>query len=90
MKKEQMRRIIIGVICTVILIVGQYPLTASAAAGENMTWSKVSRESESGDLVDITYNQEKVYVAVGDEGTILRSNNGSDWKRIKLQTTAKK
>ncbi len=87
--QKQMKRIIIGLLCIVLLNIGDKPLTSNAAtSGKDIIWEKISKESESGNLTDITYNKKKIYIAVGDEGTILRSSNGLDWKRVSMQTTS--
>lgn len=87
--KKQMKRIIIGLLCMVLLSVGEKPLISNAAtSGKDITWKKTSQGLESGNLTDIIYNKEKIYIAVGDEGTVLRSRNGLDWKRVAVLTTA--
>lgn len=87
--KKQLKSILIVLLFISILSSGYKPLTLSAAtSGKDLTWDKMSQETESANLMDITYNYEKQYIAVGDEGTILRSSNGVEWKRVSIQTAS--
>lgn len=58
----------------------------AVTSGKNVTWGKTTKESQSNDLYDITYNRDKVYVAVGDDGVILRSTDAKSWESISPKT----
>jgi photosystem II stability/assembly factor-like uncharacterized protein len=64
------------------------PVSAHAqSASEELTWSKLV-SMEANDLNDIVVNSAHTYVAVGDGGTILRSNDGRQWESADVSTTA--
>lgn len=64
------------------------PASVSAAtSGKNITWAKTTGESQSNDFYDVTYNKDKIYVVVGQEGAVVRSVDAKEWKTIPLQTT---
>ncbi len=64
------------------------PMKAWAAtSGKNITWKKTNTESQSNNYYDVTFNQDKIYVAVGDEGSVVRSADAKVWKTISLKTT---
>ncbi|TXK77841.1 stalk domain-containing protein [Paenibacillus sp. N3.4] len=63
------------------------PVSANAqsASGE-LVWSKLA-SMEANDLNDVVVNDAHTYVAVGDGGTILRSNDGRQWQSVDASTT---
>lgn len=64
------------------------PIKAVAAtSGKNITWGKTTTESQSNNYYDVTFNKDKIYVAVGDDGAIARSSDTKVWKTIPLKTT---
>lgn len=53
--------------------------TEAAAASNDVTWHKTN-PFEANDLHDVAVNNHDIYVAVGDEGTILSSSDAKEWK----------
>lgn len=81
------KKIIIGLISIVLLGCSLHPVAVTAAtSGKDLTWTKVTKESESSNLYDIAYNKDNVYITVGDDGAVIRSTNGRNWSNIRLQT----
>ncbi len=79
-------KVMIGLV-GIALFSSAIPRSISAATlGKELKWVKVTKESESSDLKDVTYSKDKIYIAVGDDGAVIRSANGKEWNRINLQT----
>ena len=55
------------------------PKGEAVAAADTMAWYKATAQTQSNDLNDVTVNKSQVYVAVGDEGTVLASKDARDW-----------
>jgi hypothetical protein len=84
MKVKRLKVFVIILTLAVGILSPLKPMTA--ASQKEVTWSKVTKEMQSNDLYDVTYNKSKVYVAVGDDGQVIRSEDTKSWKNISLKT----
>lgn len=81
------KKFLICILVFVILISSISPIKVKAvAAGKDMTWKKITKETQSNNLYDITYNKTKTYVTVGDDGMILISKDGNTWGVVSIHT----
>jgi hypothetical protein len=60
----------------------------AAAALDKLPWYNVMGQAQSNDLQDVAVNKSEVYVAVGDEGTLLYSGDAREWKQNHLAGSA--
>ncbi|BCJ93472.1 hypothetical protein acsn021_10410 [Anaerocolumna cellulosilytica] len=85
MKLKRWKLLVMTLTLAVGIISSLKPM--EAASKKDVTWSKVTKEIQSNDLYDVTYNKSKVYVAVGDDGQVIRSVDTKSWKNIPLKTS---
>lgn len=79
---------LVAIIIAVVIICGIYPANIMAdSTTESITWVKTTKESESNNFYDITYNNDKIYIAVGDDGAIVRSEDTKIWNSVSAKTT---
>jgi hypothetical protein len=72
----------------IAIVVTVNPTKALAVTSDkSITWTKTTKESESNNYYDVTYNKDKVYVVVGDDGAIVRSEDAKVWTSIAPRTT---
>jgi hypothetical protein len=73
-----------------LLPLSSLPITdaEAAAALDTLSWYDAMGQAQSNDLQDVAVNKSKIYVAVGDEGTLLYSGDAREWKENHLAGTA--
>ncbi|MDF2872760.1 MAG: hypothetical protein K0R05_4335 [Anaerocolumna sp.] len=82
------KKLLIFYLVVVILLSSFSPMKVKAASsGKDVSWTKLTKETQSNNLYDITYNKAKTYVTVGDDGMILWSKDGKEWNEVNLQST---
>ncbi len=82
------KKLVVTVLLFALVAGTTNPATVLAAtSGKNMTWAKTTRESQSNNYYDVTYSKDKIYVVVGDDGAVVRSEDAKLWETIPLQTT---
>lgn len=74
------------VILAVLLILCELLPNNIVAKSKNMEWIKVTNESECNNYHDIAFNKDKVYIVVGDDGSIVRSEDTKTWEKISSKT----
>ncbi|MFC4598085.1 hypothetical protein [Cohnella hongkongensis] len=63
--------------------------TYAASDSNSVQWYRASSQMVSNNLNDIVVNDRQVYVAVGDEGTILSSSDAKTWSAANFTGTVK-
>lgn len=82
------KKLLMFYLVLVILLSSFSPMKVKAASsGKDVSWTKLTKETQSNNLYDITYNKAKTYVTVGDDGMILWSKDAKEWTEVNLQST---
>jgi hypothetical protein len=81
------KKLLMFYLVLVILLSSFSPMKVKAASsGKDVSWTKLTKETQSNNLYDITYNKAKTYVTVGDDGMILWSKDAKKWNEVSLQS----
>jgi len=79
----------IGMLALSVILLGSLVGIPAAQAASNLStvsWYSASSQLKSNNLNDIVMNDNQVYVAVGDEGTLLTSTDARTWRSAKFAT----